>query len=304
MISTFHNNLKFPSCISCPILLILFFLAASLTPFYTHARIVDTENFADLLAEADTGTLVLIDIDQTIVARTHTLGSQAWWDYEKHFIKKTGVPSDTLFAYFKPIILCILSRIPEKLVEPGIPEAIKSLQERGITVWGLTGRMKNAPWDSRYDLATQATLLKLSIDFTRSPSPAAPCPDNFSHNILFTNWELKGPRLAEFLRHIGFKPKKIVFIDDQLTHLASVEESLNEQQIPFIGFHYTRMHATEKNFDPLIGNIQLKYLLTEDRILTEDEALQIKKENPFLPPNFYLDDLLLQMKGKSAILTP
>lgn len=263
-----------------------------------YGAIVETQRFADICTVIDENTLVLIDLDETTITSRTTLGSLLWWDHHNKFWAKAPVDKETL----NHIIRKIIDIVPQDPVEKTIPETICSLQNNGITVWGFTGRKKISPWDSRHDLTTANSLKNIGIDLSKSQISKQIDYENltryphFSYGILFSNWEAKGPYLTEFLSRLKYTPSKVVVIDDTLVQIESVEKAMAELNIPFIGFYYTKLKERENKFDPAIGNIQLASLLQNNILLSDEEAAQIKTENPNRSPDFYLEELLLQIK--------
>ena len=63
---------------------------------------------------------------------------------------------------------------------------------------------------------------------------------NFHAGILYAgNLLEKGEFLKLLLEQTGYKPKKIVFVDDKADSLKTVETAMAELAIPFEGFAYT-----------------------------------------------------------------
>jgi hypothetical protein len=265
------------------------------------ARIVETHHIADILKEIDQETLVLFDIDETTLTSKTTLGTSAWWE---HFIRKLA-PTKEEKAQLTPFIMPIVHKVTQasqsRTVEPETAQLINSLQERGITVISLTGRCKEAPWDSNFAEYTRDQLQCLGIDFEKSIWPAgvrldpANPPSNYAYGIIFTNFQPKGPVLLQVLKELNFRPKKVVMVEDLTEFLKSVDQSLAKENIPFVGFRYSHLDNDIKNLDPMIGNIQLYKLLSDGQYVGEEEAAEIKvdflKQNPKLSPDFYLEAL-------------
>ena len=49
----------------------------------------------------------------------------------------------------------------------------------------------------------------------------------------------KGKMLEHVLLQTHYRPKTIIFVDDQLKNIESIEKLSNKMQITFYGFHYT-----------------------------------------------------------------
>jgi len=239
-------------------------LAFACTVTQSWARIVETKNVSDILSEIDENTLVLFDIDLTTLTPTTTLGSNAWWNHFRGKVRSTNLPKEQTLLLIGPIVHKMLRKVPHKTVEPEVVALIHSLQERGITVWALTGRYKKAPWDPQFAELTRDQLAACGIDFELSIPPKGveimQLHPSYAYGILFTDGQQKGPVLWEFLQALNHRPLKVVMIDDLLNYLTSIENALKKENIPFVGFHYTRLAHLDGQFDRMIGNIQMHAL--------------------------------------------
>ncbi len=269
-----------------------------------HTKLIKIDHLAAILPEVTCNTLVLIDLDETLITSSLLLGTPACWQYFKDYANQKKIPIDQNLIFPLPIIHQICQRVPIQVIEKEAAAFITSLQQKGITVWGLTARYYSAPWDPKFALLTQQQLNTWGIDFNKSPLVAPSLstnqnfPTNYANGIIFTNHQLKGPILIDFLKKINFYPKKVIVIDDQENQLHSIAEALKKEGISFTGFHYTRLTSAYQNFDPLIVNIQLYYLLDKGVILNDCEAQNLKefflkKENN---SHFFIEKLFKQIQ--------
>jgi hypothetical protein len=272
-----------------------------------EAKIVEIKTMKDILSEITSDTLVLLDLDDTCVTTESMLGNSPWWEHFTRKMMTAGFDTKTTFERVFPLVGKVIQTIPLKPTESEIPFLIQSLQEQNVVVWGLTGRVKQAPYDTNFAGTTHLHLQKIGIDFEKSILPATATlsytqpPKTFAYGIIFTNHQLKGPILKQFLQNINYSPAKVVMVDDMISHLESVERVLSDLNIPCDCFHYTRLEDAKKNFDPLIGNLQLKALLTQGYIPTDEQATLWKNEmlklKPSLSPDFYLEELIMNIKN-------
>jgi|694.fasta_scaffold25911_12 hypothetical protein len=263
-----------------------------------------------ILNEIDHDTLVLFDIDATTLTTTSTLGTHAWWTY---FLEKMSVTHEKRTQIQKelcPIIDKILKSAHITTVESHTAFLIQSLQESGITVIALTGRPQFAPWDQKFGEYTRDQLAHVNIDFRKSKWPKKIqfdsnfSSENYAHGIIFSNHQPKGPVLVKFLKDIDYYPKKIVMVDDCSDFIDSIESALEEEKIPFVGFHYRHIDQFSAALDPFIGNIQLRELLLHDRYISDEEAASMKKvllkQDPKLTPDFFVDQLIENLLSTST----
>ena len=69
-----------------------------------------------------------------------------------------------------------------------------------------------------------------------------------------------------------------MFIDDKIDSLQTVDAAMEEMGIPFQGFAYNKTAKDHKDFDPMIANIQMEWLVFNQKLLSDEEAAQIKAE--------------------------
>ena len=146
----------------------------------------------------------------------------------------------------------ILLTFCDEVVDPTIPTLIHDTEAKGIKVLGLTnllsGSLGNIP--SMEDW-TINRLQKHGINLEASWRATAqkqfthlmPKEPNrfarFKGGILFASGLEKGKVLEAFLHYVKMEPRKIIFIDDKLNHLESVQAFCSKRGIEFKGFQYT-----------------------------------------------------------------
>jgi hypothetical protein len=247
-------------------------------------------------------------LDDTCITTPTMLGTTPWWEY---FIRQVTVANfdiKTTFCSVFPLVGKILGAVPVVVSEEEIPLIIRAMQEQHVLIWGLTGRFKNTPYDLDFAITTRDQLQRLGIDFEAVRTPSAvhmisSCKsDVFAHGIVFTSQQLKGPVIKKFLEEIQYHPIKVVMVDDMRIHLESAEEVLKSMNIPFEGFHYTRHADSNAAFDPLIGNLQLKALLTQGYVPNNEQTSlwksELLKTRPDLSPDFCLDEIIMSIKNR------
>ncbi len=92
----------------------------------------------------------------------------------------------------------------------------------------------------------------------------------YTNGVIQTGQKLKGPVLKEVLSKLKKLPEKIVFVDDRIEQVNSVEETCKEMNIPFVGFHYTAFEASPY-LDESIAHKQLETLVKEHKWLSQED---------------------------------
>lgn len=235
--------------------------------------IVEAKNFKDILEHITPNTLVLLDIDDTLIIPTQTLGSDAWfiYQYKQHLTEyPRAVAFDKTLAEWEAI-----RHLTEmKIVEEGTDKIVQELQERNIVVMCLTTQ--------GLALATRTVnqLKTLGID----PSKTAPSAEDhyfinqhgvlYRDGVLFTSGTPKGSALNKLLDILDLHPEHVLFINDKLSHVLDLESGLIQRNIPFAGLRYAYSDERVENFNPKIADVQWKYS-NFGKILSDDEAQEI-----------------------------
>ncbi|MBA3816911.1 MAG: DUF2608 domain-containing protein [Parachlamydiaceae bacterium] len=235
------------------------------------AVIIETAHFAELVDYATPDSLVLLDIDDTLLVPLQTLGTDVWFCHLVKQYAASGVdPREALeMALMDWKGVRYLTKV--SMVEEGSDRIVKELQQQNIPVMGLTTQ------SLALSTITTRQLNSLNIDLTRT----APSSEEFHFlngqgvlyrkGLLSTSGTAKGPALLKYLDMIGCKPQHIVFINDKATHLRDVESAVEARGIQFTGLRYSFSDTRVMAFDPEIADIQWKYS-SMGHILSDEEA--------------------------------
>lgn len=267
-------------------LIALFFLSCSL-----HASLITTNSIADIEKDIDDQTLVIFNIAEVLLDTETQLGTQNWRKYVRQRLEP---------QLHDRLTLLVFEKVPPKAVEQVTPQLIERLQSK-VRVLAFTSRGRNEWYSSQIphiDTITEKALKQVGLDFSKS-KPLAFDPFYFHDGIVYgTNNREKGELLVEFLRTNQLKPSRIVFVDDKKDSLVEVEGEMQKLGIPFSGYVYQRTAADHQNFDPVIANIQLDWLLNQNKVISDEEAQRIKASMPGVDPEAYFNQLIEKWKGQ------
>lgn len=262
------------------------FIAIS-TP--SHALVIETHDLEVInqeLQTLDDECLVVFDVDDTLImTEDQILRANSGWFDSKHPIitefwqaaKERNKDRDTLVSK-------IFLKGKRRLIDERILNVIDTLNRNNVNTIALTalpaGPLGLIP---RLDDWRIDNMLSLGIDF----HPSAPHPDEiaftelekdgltpvYKRGILFSSRQPKGKVLWAFLNRIQWKPKKVIFIDDYLSFIKTVEEELEAAQIEHISFHYTgATHHFPVVIDEEVARLQSDHLLEHEEWLSDTEA--------------------------------
>lgn len=253
----------------------------------------DLDNVLTHLQDLNSQTLVLWDVDETLITPQDQI-------YHPNSAK---LRSELIQQYFfdksveeKYIFLSqMLNTSFYRLVDSRLPSLISDLQAQGIRVMALT-----AMWTGSLGIIPcmeewRYNQLKLhNIDF----SPIFPehsriewsemmrCWDRSKWNswtvsvgnpvyhegILITDGPDKGLVLVSFLNKVEWKPERVIFIDDHLSFLQSVQESMDEMGIDFTGIHFRALEKEMPSIDHDIAHLQFQHIANNGVWLTDEQA--------------------------------
>lgn len=239
-----------------------------------EAQIVETKDITKVTSYIDKETLVLFDLDNTVMELTQTLGTPEWFSefYKKH--REAGHSHEEATKKTLAVYVPVNERSKAKAVDPKTPELIKGFQKDGIVVLGLTSR------DAGLSEATMRQLKDAQVNFNTgkfkeyAKKLSQGERSKVDQGIIFAGGQSKGKCLKEFFSLVNWVPKKIVFIDDQMKSVQEVETTLNDDKIFYTGIRYGYLDDKAKKLDTTVSEIQLEYF---NKILSDEEALMILK---------------------------
>lgn len=106
----------------------------------------------------------------------------------------------------------------------------------------------------------------------------------FKNGILASAKNPKGKVLIAFLNHINWTPANIIFVDDRMEFINSVENELDKRNIPHLCYHYTA--ATDKacKFDKKLADFQINYLIKAGQWLSDSKAKELSAISTYFTP--------------------
>jgi len=222
--------------------------------------------------------LVVVDIDNTLLAMNQDLGSDQWFNWQSGLLKD-GPSSPDLVAGDLDGLLevqgTLFSLSGMHPPEPKLPELMAEIQQLGLTTVVLTSRGYG------FRDATEKELKRNGYDFAGTAprisevrgrfmpfDPARPKahglsieivdeikdrlgPVTYSGGIYMTAGQHKGYMLRTLLARM--KPKRsfkaIVFVDDHKKHTIRMHEAFEDAPVQLATFHYTREAGNVSNFN-------------------------------------------------------
>ena len=222
--------------------------------------------------------LLVLDIDNTLLAMDNPLGSDQWFEWQKYLIENEPKSEYVVADSFNGLLdaqglLYNISHMHPP--QPNLPGLMRRAQDLGIHTLVLTSRgpeFRDATERefarNGYDFAKTALPVKEVHDGTFAPydidhadgagyTPgevakfhlAKPKPVSYQNGILMTSGQNKGAMLLMLL-HVKDPVDAVVYDDDNIRHVANVYTALRDRGQEVSAFHYsTREDANVKKFD-------------------------------------------------------
>jgi FMN phosphatase YigB (HAD superfamily) len=256
------------------------FLGFLLLPFMLLAEVKQTGKIEKIRKHIDQETLVIFDIDETLVVGRHNLYSPGptCQAYKKRILNELSRKQENMAQLYSQVLL----QTRFDCVEDGTASLVSELHSKGIKTLALTARHTGEHGLIK-DLTewTSDHLQKLQLDFSRSFPEVTPfeltgrkgrAKPLYKNGIIYTCSQDKGSLLMQFLNKINFHPKKVVFIDDLLVNAESVSQALERVGIKNYCYHYTYVRDLPDTFDARLADVQVKHLIQTGKLLSDEEA--------------------------------
>jgi hypothetical protein len=261
---------------------LLSLLLLVVSPVLAQAEVREALTMQEALKGADKDTLVIFDLDNTVMMPPQTLGGEEWFDY---FVKlrieefqKNGHSAEQ--SKDKAIEQGANEWVKFHLnarvvpVEKETPSLINDLQNRGIQTMALTAR----PTELKDSTASQ--LKSIGIEFSKKSATDKNIKLSGKHPAEFYKGALlvgpknnKGELLVAFLKQLSVKPKKIIFVDNKIHHVENVEKALASLNIAYFGRRHAAADQKINSMDKELVKIQHKYFFGE--VLSDREAKKL-----------------------------
>jgi hypothetical protein len=221
--------------------------------------------------------LLVLDIDNTLLAMNHDLGSDQWFEWQRYLLDQRPRSDDLVVNSLEELLeaqglLYSLGRMhpPQR----DLPTIMSRLQGRGIHTLVLTSR------GPEFRAATERELRRNGYDFASTSLPVRnlpggsylpydlhdleadgltrqeatafglgePKPVTYENGIYMTAGQPKGAMILAMLHHADAEIRAVVYADDHIRHVAYVFAAIAGRGNEINGYHYTREEPRVKRF--------------------------------------------------------
>jgi hypothetical protein len=221
--------------------------------------------------------LLVLDIDNTLLAMNQDLGSDQWFEWQKYLLDHEPRSRHLVADSFKGLLeaqglLFNLGRMHPP--QPDLPRIIRRVQNRGVHTLVLTSR------GDEFRIVAQRELERNGYDFSATALPVdglprgtylpydlenlqadglaekdvaafgltEPKPVSYEDGIYMTAGQPKGAMLLAILHYAQPDIRAIVYADDHIRHVAYVFAAAAGRNREITAIHYTREDARVKRF--------------------------------------------------------
>lgn len=231
-----------------------------------HASITEIKTFQEALPFIDKDTLLVFDVDNTLITPTTAIGSDQWFYCLYDVYGKKPLADRSLDQKLMSFWNQVQSKIEVRPVEKRTPDFVREQQARGIRTMGLTARTSDILRVTLRQLSSIGVHLENNTVYkgmmTLSAKLLGTADTAYFKNGVLSVGESnsKGAVFTQFLKKLKLAPKKVVYIDDREKHVKTMEAELAKMKIPYFGFRYGALDQEVKDFkcEP---NVPLKLFL-------------------------------------------
>ncbi len=245
----------------------------------------ETDDFRDVAATVEQlvdehgaeHVLLVLDIDNTIMAMNHELGSDQWFEWQKFLLENHPKSKHLVAKDFAGLleaqgVLYNLAKMhpPQK----DLPAIIGRMQGLGIHAMILTSRGPD------FRVATERALNENGYDFSRTALPVHDLPGgdylpfdlddleadglttkdaaafkleeprrvSYANGVFMTAGQPKGAMMITMLKYANPDVKAVVYVDDNIRHVAYVFAAVAGRGKEVTAYHYTREDKNVKRF--------------------------------------------------------
>ncbi len=227
--------------------------------------IIESKSIADILSYVSTpNVIVLFDIDNTLACPEGELGSDQWFTYLMTENHNAGMNDSNALESALKIYFHAHNFINLVPAEKNTLEILDQLRKLNIPTAAFTTRSLPIVERTIEQLAHAGIQLNppanfgKELSFTVNEKPAL-----FKNNIIFCNNNDKGKTLTNLFKEFNYHPELVLFVDDKVSHLLTVQSECLAHNIRFVGVRYGYLDDRVKNFNPQHAQQELLKLFAE-----------------------------------------
>lgn len=247
----------------------VFFLLLIIAPAF--AEIKETKFISEAFSEIIQGDVIVLDIDNTILGPTQTLGSDQWFGYNVGKFINSGESENQAIDHAISNWMLVQNVTRVSTIEKITPSLILMAQKKNVMVFALTARPIELGNTTINQLRSLGVRFKNNgISYSDGNSV------EFNNGILFVGPKNnKGVVLSQFFRKLNIQPNRLIFIDDKEKHVKNMEEVFAKSGLNNINFRYGATDQKVKSFRSDVAEVEWEYFKNFGVLITDEVAEQI-----------------------------
>ncbi|MGV8942960.1 DUF2608 domain-containing protein [Thermomonas sp.] len=223
-----------------------------------ESRVTDINDLAEVATTlANNGsrrTLLVLDIDDTLLTSQGFFGSDRWYEWQKHLQADDPAKVPCLFD----VISLNYEAGTQQLTQPDGPALINALPgdklmltSRNPLYRGGTLRTLN---DAGYALPTPLAGQTEGRSWRWRAAPDARESEvSYDQGIFMTAGQNKGLILLDLLGRLKLRYDRVVLVDDGDANIRNMQAALRDAGIDYHGLHYTRLKSAVSETEAKAG---------------------------------------------------
>jgi hypothetical protein len=225
----------------------------------SQVKIIESNQISDVLEHVTDDSLVVFDLDDTLVVADNEsgLGTSRWFEAAVYKdCKENGVSIQEAIDRFMPSWFAIHNRIGLRPVEKKTVEVVEVLQKRKVAIMGLT--VRGIPMAKRTEVQLQEAGFSIGQRAIHKETCDVILNDkkygHFHAGVMFLEeGATKGEVLFAFLEKIKYHSTSIVFVDDHQRHIKSVADHAKQKGVSLVAVRYGAEDTNKLQFSPVLA---------------------------------------------------
>ena len=214
----------------------------------------DLADIAPALAESTKRTLLVLDIDDTLLTSDGFFGSDKWYEWQKTLPASDPGKVPCLFD----VISLNYETGGQRATQPDGPALVNAVQVDKLLLTsrnplyrgGTLRTLRDAGYALPAPLAGQAD--GSSWDFRKAPD-AAPVRITYDQGVFMTTGQDKGLALLALLQRLHTRFDRVVLVDDGKKNIDNMQNALRKAGVDYLGLHYLRVDKSIAAADAQAG---------------------------------------------------
>ena len=210
-----------------------------------ESRIVmskDLSDISDLLVAADQRTLLVLDIDDTLLTSATFFGSDHWYEWQKSL----APDHPALVACRFDVIAMNYELGTQKLTQANGPELVNSVPVDRLMLTARNPAYRNGTLrelqKAGYTLPDNLEGLGGGANFVWKPnSDSSPVRVDYQQGVFMVSGQNKGLLLLDLLKRAAHSYDRVILVDDGEKNILNMQAALKAAEVNFIGVHYLRV---------------------------------------------------------------